>query len=165
MIGSSVRYDLSGPVCDHRRFDRIPTIFMWHRERGNHVLGPEWFLKALHTHTYHNRWPYPIPILTGWAIASFLQNGTPVRSVSVRFLQIAWNTAMIMVKNNLIVDLCLSSTALGCAQSSERLFKARNRRKESWMDCVILFPVWDDNKPFRSASNLASPNVHIWTRN
>ncbi|CAF1065161.1 unnamed protein product [Rotaria sordida] len=104
----------------------LRLIFMRHSERANQALGSDWFIKAFRTGTY-KAYDQNLPIILPKRY--FDQAYEFDAPLTVRGLKNARQTGRIMSSSNLIVDLCLSSSALRCIQTCERILSGMNCRE------------------------------------
>ncbi|CAF3476544.1 unnamed protein product [Rotaria socialis] len=105
----------------------LRLIFMRHSERANQALGADWFSKAFRTNTY-KAYDQNLPIsLPRRRFDEAYEFDTPL---TVRGLKDARRTGRAMLNNNLTVDVCLSSVALRCIQTCERVLSGMNRREQ-----------------------------------
>ncbi|CAF1120093.1 unnamed protein product [Rotaria sp. Silwood1] len=102
-------------------------IFMRHSERANQALGSDWFIRAFRTGTY-KAYDQNLPIIL--PKRRFDQAYEFDAPLTVRGLKNARETGRAMVNSNLTVDVCLSSSALRCIQTCERILSGMNRREE-----------------------------------
>ncbi|CAF1024992.1 unnamed protein product [Rotaria sordida] len=114
-----------------RSFSAIPSvkplriIFIRHGERANQALGSDWFNKAFRTHTYKAYDPNLPFILPKRRFNQAYEFDVPL---TVHGLQTARLTGHILMNNKLVADICLSSTALRCIQTCERILTGMERR-------------------------------------
>ncbi|CAF2071450.1 unnamed protein product [Rotaria magnacalcarata] len=105
----------------------LRLIFMRHSERANQALGADWFSKAFRTNTY-KAYDQNLPIvLPRRRFYDAYEFDTPL---TVRGLKAARRTGLSMLNSNLTVDVCLSSVALRCIQTCERVLSGMNRREQ-----------------------------------
>ncbi|CAF3469730.1 unnamed protein product [Rotaria sp. Silwood1] len=100
-------------------------IFVRHGERANQALGPDWFSKAFRTHTYKAYDPNLPLLLPKRRFNQAYEFDVPL---TVRGLKTARLTGRVLMNHNLVVDICLSSTALRCVQTCERILTGMERR-------------------------------------
>ncbi|CAF1177355.1 unnamed protein product [Adineta ricciae] len=100
-------------------------IFMRHSERVNQALGPDWFSRAFRTNSYV---PYdqnlPRILPKRRSDQAFLFDAP----LTVNGLKTARLAGRALLSSGLIPDVCLSSTALRCVQTCERILTGMDRR-------------------------------------
>ncbi|CAF1090819.1 unnamed protein product [Didymodactylos carnosus] len=105
----------------------LKLIFVRHSERANQALGPDWFSRAFDRRTgaYHPYDPKLPKILPSRRHFQAYEFDPPL---TIRGLDDARITGQKMTDNNLSSTICLSSTALRCIQTCERLLSGMERR-------------------------------------
>ncbi|CAF2869683.1 unnamed protein product [Rotaria sp. Silwood2] len=103
----------------------LRIIFVRHGERANQALGSNWFNKAFRTRTYKSYDPNLPIILPKRRFNQAYEFDVPL---TVRGLKTARLTGHILMNYNVVVDVCLSSTALRCVQTCERILTGMERR-------------------------------------
>ncbi|CAF2725639.1 unnamed protein product [Rotaria sp. Silwood2] len=104
----------------------LRLIFMRHSERANQALGSDWFIKAFRTGTY-KAYDQNLPVILPQR--RFDQAYEFDAPLTVRGLKNARQTGRAMLTSNIAVDVCLSSIALRCIQTCERILSGMNRRE------------------------------------
>ncbi|CAF0788201.1 unnamed protein product [Adineta steineri] len=115
----------NGPLAASPTLKSLRIIFMRHSERANQALGPDWFNKAFRTNTYK---PYDINLPDYLPKRRSDQAYEYDAPLTVRGLKIARLTGRAMMNSGLVADVCLSSTALRCVQTCERILTGMDRR-------------------------------------
>ncbi|CAF2151453.1 unnamed protein product [Rotaria magnacalcarata] len=103
----------------------LRLIFIRHGERVNQALGSDWFKKAFRTNTYK---PYDLRLPHILPKRHFNQAYEFDVPLTVHGLKAARLLGQTMINNNLTADICLSSPALRCIQTGERILKGMERR-------------------------------------
>ncbi|CAF3403101.1 unnamed protein product [Rotaria socialis] len=103
----------------------LRLIFIRHGERANQALGSDWFKKAFRTNTYKPYDPRLPHILPKRHFDQAYEFDVPL---TVHGLKTARFLGQTMINNNLTVDICLSSPALRCIQTGERILKGMQHR-------------------------------------
>ncbi|CAF1562262.1 unnamed protein product [Didymodactylos carnosus] len=107
---------------------QMRIIFVRHSERANQALGPDWFLRAFDQRTgvYH---PYDMNLPKFLPKRQRFQAFRFDPPLTVRGLHLARLTGQTMAHSNLASTICLTSSALRCIQTCERLLMGMKRRE------------------------------------
>ncbi|CAF1114753.1 unnamed protein product [Adineta steineri] len=102
----------------------LRLIFMRHSERVNQALGSMWFIRAFQSGTYKVYDPLLPKALPRRNSDHAYEFDVPL---TVHGLKNARHTGSVMLNLNIVPDVCLSSSALRCIQTSERVLTGMNR--------------------------------------
>ncbi|CAF0828001.1 unnamed protein product [Adineta ricciae] len=101
----------------------LRLVFVRHSERVNQVLGTYWFLKAFESGNYAAYDPLLPKALPQRHSHHAYEFDVPL---TLHGLKLARHTGTSMLQANIVPDVCLSSSALRCIQTSERLLTGLN---------------------------------------
>ncbi|UJR25015.1 hypothetical protein I4U23_006376 [Adineta vaga] len=101
----------------------LRLVFMRHSERVNQALGAHWFMKAFESGSYKVYDPLLPEALPKRGSHHAYEYDVPL---TINGLKNARHTGRAMFNAHIVPDVCLSSSALRCIQTSERVLTGMN---------------------------------------